>query len=227
MIPFKLILSGKEPEAPANLALSIVNPVPNSDGIYQITDSAGGTFPAYVDMTTDGGYWILAFRWTLPPAPVNSRTFNNLVVKGQPISGYSVLPATFPAIPAGRVTANPATEYLLRSSNATWTSLFGTWQRMNTFNATTDAIVHNVGVPAVTSIGNRTMHGHRTGWGSPTTMNLVLGFWTVAGPNGHCGGAGIVGTNKCCPVGSQGDGGSHYDGTNSVKQVYLRAVNKP
>lgn len=213
--------------APTDLALSIVNPVAGSSGIYQITDSNGETFPAYVDMATDGGYWVLAARWVGNVATANQRTFLNLVVRDQPINGYSVNPSTHPAIPAGRITQNPALQYSLRSSNSSWTSLFGTWQRMSTFENASQSILHGVGVPAVTNIGNRTLHGHRTGWGGNTDLSLVLGFWTVSGNGGHCGGAGIVGPNKCCPVISSNDGGSHYDSSTSVKQIYLRASNYP
>ncbi len=225
-IPFKLILAQRTTELP-NIALSIVNPVQNADGIYQVTDSDGNTFSAYVDMTTDGGYWVLAARWVGNVATANQRTFLNLVVRDQPINGYSVNPSTHPAIPAGRIIQNPALQYSLRSSNSSWTSLFGTWQRMSTFENASQSILHGVGVPAVTSIGNRTLHGHRTGWGGNTDLSCVLGFWTVSGNGGHCGGAGIVGPNKCCPVISNEDSGSHYDSSAAIKQVYLRASNYP
>ena len=226
LLPLRLNICNKD-SAPTNLALSIVNPVEGSSGIYQVTDSNGDTFPAYVDMQTDGGYWVLAARWAGTVATANQRTFLNLVVRDQPINGYSVNPSTHPAIPAGRILQNPALQYSPRSSNSSWTSLFGAWQRMSTFENASQSILHGVGVPAVTSIGNRTLHGHRTGWAQNTSLTYPLGFWTVAGNSGHCGGAGKVGTNKCCPVVSSGDGGSHYDNTATTKQVYLRASNYP
>lgn len=227
MIPFKLLLCTQQDNQLPNLALSVINPIEGSSGIYQVTDSEGATFPAYVDMVTDGGYWVLAARWSGTVASANARTFNNLVVRDQPISGYSVNPSTHPAIPAGRITQNPALEYHLRSANTSWISSFGTWQRMSTFENLNAIIVHGVGVPAVTSVGNRTLHGHRTGWSQNTDMSWTLGFWTVAGASGVCGGAGRVGTNKCCPVISNGDGGAHYDSSTAIKQVYLRASNYP
>lgn len=227
LLPLKLRLCTQPDTALPNLALSIVNPVAGSSGIYQVTDSNGDTFSAYVDMATDGGYWVLAARWSGSVAAANQRTFNNLVVRDQPISGYSVNPSTHPAIPAGRITQNPALEYHLRSANTTWINAFGAWQRMSTFENSNQTIVHGVGVPAVTPIGNRTMHGHRTGWYQNTDMSWTLGFWTVSGNSGVCGGAARVGTNRCCPVISNEDGGSHYDATTAIKQVYLRASNYP
>lgn len=209
--------------------LSIVNPIPGSSGIYNIIDDAGNTFPAYVDMSIDGGYWILVARWTgwlSSAVPASRLRFKQTIVKNQAIAGFSVTPGPNPAIPAGRISSNPSKEWLLRSSNAAWTSLFGQWQKGQILEGN---IAHGVGVPVVTSIGPKTLHGHRTGWFESTSIENSLGFWTAAGNGGHCGGAGREGTNKCCPImafSSEGLG-SHADGTGSVKQMYLRATNYP
>jgi len=39
--------------------MKVVNPVLGVNGIYTIDAGSQGTFQAYVDMTTDGGHWIL------------------------------------------------------------------------------------------------------------------------------------------------------------------------
>lgn len=209
-------------------ALSIVNPILNSNGIYDILDDEGNTFQAYVDMTVDGGYWILVSRWTgyIPSStPANKVTFRESIAKNEAIAGYSMIPATYPAIPAGRIAKNPAKEWLFSSGNPSWISLFGNWQKGQILEG---PILHGVGVPVVTSIGNRTLHGHRTGWLQDTTLDYGIGWWTVAGNNGHCGGQAKVGTNKCCPVMAYDtEGYSAHSDASYTKQVFLRATNFP
>ena len=77
--------------------LTIVNPVQGQNGIYQITDGKNGTFPAYVNMTDDGGKWILIARWTASPS--GTVTFNNFAVKGNSITTYTNSSASYPVIP--------------------------------------------------------------------------------------------------------------------------------
>lgn len=43
--------------------LTILNPVSNVNGIYDIQDSSGAKFKAYVNMKDAGGNWILSERW--------------------------------------------------------------------------------------------------------------------------------------------------------------------
>ena len=223
-----MISSSKRRELDKVKILSIINPVPGTSGIYQIVDDAGKTFPAYVDMATDGGYWILVARWTgwvSSTMPQNKISFRQSIMKDQAIAGFSNNPASFPAIPAGKISKNPAKQWSLRSANSSWTSLFGAWQRGSTIEGD---IVHGVGLPVVTSIGNKTLHGPRTGWFQNSPVDSGFGFWTVSGNNGHCGGSGRAGTNTCCPVmafSSEGYG-VHADGT-ALKQLFIRATNFP
>lgn len=209
-------------------ALSIVNPVAGSSGIYNVVDDAGNTFPAYVEMSIDGGYWILVSRWTgyiSTSVPANKISFRKSIQKDQAISGYSVSPSMYPAIPAGRIAKNPANEWLMVSANTTWIGLFGAWQKGAIL---TGDIGPTQAIPVVTSIGNRNLYGARAGWSQVTTMDSGLGFWTQAGNSGPCGGAARLGTSKPCPVMAYTTEGyeNHSDAT-SVKSVYIRAVNYP
>lgn len=212
-------------------ALRIINPVVNSNGIYDVTDDDGNTFPAFVLMTIDGGYWVLVARWTgfissaLPSAKIS---FEKSIQKNKPVSGYSNLAASMPAIPSGKISKNPSKEWLLINGNAGWQSNLGQWQKGQTLNEDVTHIVHGVGVPVTTPSGNRTLHGHRTGWFQDTHVSAGFGFWNQSGNMGPCGGAGREGTSKYCPVMAfSNEGYSVHSDSTSVKSLYIRATNYP
>jgi hypothetical protein len=224
---YTLLISANKTHKQSTSTLSIKNPKVGQDGIYQIYDDAGNTFPAWVDMTTDGGYWIQVLRWSTPLAAGNMSPMNKQLVKGQAISGFSAVPGSYPSIPAGKIGANPANEFLFQNEHAQWKTLYGNWQRGNLFPAGTTSIQPGVPIPVVTSIGNKNFWGARGGWNLVTDMtSLQFSFWTQAGAGGPCGGSGVVGNNKCCPMADNGAYSSHCDYTN-LKRAYLRASNYP
>lgn len=199
--------------------LTIVNPVQGQSGIYQITDGKNGTFPAYVNMTDDGGNWILVARWTTSPA--GAIRFNNFAVKGNPIRTYTNDPNNYPVAPNS--IKNESSTMLIKSFGAGWTSMFGSWQSFSTFTPST--VIGPSGIAANTSIGPKTLYIRTNGWVGilPQDMTSTVGFMTTYGNSGPCGGANKVGSNKICIVYSD-DSTSHFD-IKSLKEAYIKALN--
>lgn len=209
--------------------LAIKNPVAGQSGIYDIYADDGSTFKAYVDMATDGGYWILLNRWTGATNQGSAIPAANQIQQGKSISGFTIDPTNYPTVPAGKIAKNPSKQFLIQSEHPTWKSLFGNWQRASTFLETDTAIKHNVGFPVVTPLGNKTLHGFQTGWNADTPLSSThIGFWTQAGNQGPCGGANREGPDRCCVVmpPSNAAFANHSDLT-QLKRLYLRAVNFP
>lgn len=194
--------------------LKVINPVAGVDGIYQVTDSqSGNTFDAYVNMTYDGGYWVLAAYWTSPAqfTPTNAQ----LVYKGKALSTYSYAPSTYPVIPSGII--NQSSRGLLRSENSGWISSFGQWQSFDLLNAGET----KSGYPANTSIGDKTIYSRSAGWGGIITEAGDFGFWSRLGNNGPCGGSGTAGSTKICPASNFTNWSSHVEST-AKKFFYLK-----
>lgn len=206
-------------------ALAIHEPVIGQSGIYQVYDTVGNTFPAYCEMSADGGFWILVAQWTNSPGPTLLVSFAKGMQKGLPISGYSNNPGSFPAIPAGKFPSNPATEWLLKDENIGWKALYGDWQRGKLFESTRTSIPSGEPIPVVTPLGNKTLYGPRSGWYLPTVMTYGIGFWTIEGPGGPCGGAGTSGSSRICPI-MEPTHEAHADYT-AIKRYFVRASNAP
>jgi len=206
-----------------NSYLKIVNPQASS-GIYNVTNGQGGTFPAYVDMSMDGGYWLLIARWTNYPASAGDKSFNNVVVKGQNLATYTMDATNYPVVPSGY--SNTSTRALFASGNATWVSRYGQWQSFNTFAS--GSTINSGGFSVSTPLGAKTLYAVVTGWASDGTtsapMSSVFGLWTAYGNGGDCGGAGIVTPNRICAALSNGLQANHLDYT-SVKSLYIKASN--
>lgn len=199
--------------------LTIKNPVQGQSGIYDITDGKGGTFKSYVNMTDDGGNWILVARWTASPA--GTITFNNIAVKGNPMTTYSNSSSTYPVIPTGKI--NDSDRMLIKGGSAGWKSRYGDWASFSTFNPS--AVVTASGFPASTSIGPRTLYMRANGWPTvlPQNMTGIFGLWTTYGNTGPCGGANIAGSSPVCLTYS-GDTGTHFD-ISSLKELYIKSNN--
>ena len=195
--------------------LKINNPVAGVNGIYSVTDTASNTnFNAYVNMTYDGGYWVLALYWT-SPAQI-TRTNRQLVYKDNPISTFSSNESIYPVMPSGII--NGATRGMLVSLNSGWTNLFGAWQSFELLNPGE----LKAGYLAKTPLGNKTIYPMAAGWGGRVTEAGTFGFWSVYGKNGGCGGDGVIGSGKYCPSTNFGNWSLHADGS-SGKFYYLKA----
>lgn len=208
---------------------SIVNPVVGSSGIYQITDDAGNKFDAYVDMVTDGGFWIQVARWTgaIPAGSVVG--MDKMLVKDNNLVGYSANPSTNPSVPAGRILKNPAKEFMFQSDASVWKTLYGNWMVGQLFPAGTTMWGVDTAMPVRTSIGNKNVYGARSGWRLDTDLRAIpLSFWTINNANGPCGGSGRTKTGDCCPMMDANAAGynAHCDYVN-MKRFYLRAANYP
>ena len=199
--------------------LTVVNPVSGQSGIYQVTDGKNGTFPAYVNMTDDGGKWILIARWTSSPSGIV--TFNNFAVKGNPIKTYSNQSATYPVAPTG--TINDSSRMLIKSYGSGWTSAFGSWQSFSTF--TPGTIIGPSGIAANTPLGPKTLFIRANGWPSELAqgMTSTVGFFNVYSNGGQCGGSGRVGSNPICFTYTD-DYAVHFD-LSSLKEAYIKALN--
>lgn len=225
MVAINLLKSGKYHTKQSKAPFAIHAPVAGVSGVYQIYDNVGGTFPAYVDMVSDGGYWILDAQWVTAPSSALQVTFARGMQKGKPLYGYSNNPAQFPVIPTGKFPANPAEEWLLQVDSSGWKSRYGDWQRGTLFPSTKTSIAATEKVPVITPLGPKDLYGHRTGWNIPTEMTWGIGFWTQPGAGGPCGGVGATGYDKICPVMDPSYGG-HADFI-SMKRYFLRASNAP
>ena len=194
--------------------LKIINPIAGVDGIYQVTDSkSGNTFNAYVNMTYDGGYWVLAAYWTSPSQ--FTRTNAQLIYRGKALSTYSAAPSTYPVIPSGII--NQSSRGLLRSENSGWISLFGQWQSFDLPNAGEI----KTGYLATTSSGNKTIYPRSAGWGGNVEEVGTFGFWSTNTNTGACGGSGRAGTSLICPSSNFTNWASHVEGS-AKKFFYLK-----
>ncbi|WP_410950750.1 hypothetical protein [Pseudomonas sp. S1(2024)] len=191
---------------------TVLNAVAGRNGIYQVTNGST-TFSAYVDMTTDGGKWVLVARWT----SLANATFNNVVVKGQPIKGVTNDSANYPIIPAGII--NSSDKVLIANGNSSWIQAYGAWQRFETLPADTN--LNYSGIPAVSPSGSYLFYHPGAGWASAQTMTAPFGLWTTPNRSGACGGANTPGTNRMCPVLGT-TYAQHADSTNE-KRLYLKA----
>lgn len=192
---------------------TVINPVAGRNGIYTVKNKTN-TFSAYVDMTTDGGKWVLAARWVESSESV---AFNNIVVKGNALKTQSIDPTNYPVIPSGNL--NTSDRVLVVSGNASWQAKYGAWQEFATFAPNT--VLNSSGFPVTSPSGNFTLYHDRSAWNLPQTMDQTFSMWTVPNNSGDCGGANRVGPNRMCVVMGPGYG-SHADLT-SVKSLYLKA----
>ena len=194
--------------------LKIQNPVAGVNGIYQVKNTeTNTTFNAYVNMTYDGGYWVLATYWTSPSQL--TRLNSQLVYKDKPLSTYSANVSTYPVIPSN--TTNGSTRGMLVSSNSGWVSLFGQWQSFDLLNPGDSKSGYLVKTP----IGNKTIYSQAAGWGGNISEGGTFGFWSVMGYGGVCGGAGVEGSSKICPSTNFPNWSSHVEGS-SGKFYYLK-----
>jgi hypothetical protein len=206
-----------------NSYLRIVNPQ-SSSGIYNVTDGKGGTFPVYVDMSMDGGYWLLITRWTSYPSSLAEHTFSNVVVSGQSLLTYTNDTTNYPVVPSGYT--NSSTRALFNSANTSWTSVYGQWQSFNLFS--NGAVLNSNGFSANTPLGTKTFYAVVTGWAIDGTtsapMSSVFGLWTAYGNGGACGGATRAAPTKICAAMSNNLQANHLDAV-SVKSLYIKASN--
>lgn len=191
---------------------TVLNAVAGRDGIYQVK-SGSDTFNAYVNMTTKGGKWVLVARWR----SLIGASFNNVVVKGQPIKGVTNDPVNYPIIPSG--TINSSDKVLILNGNPNWIQTYGAWQQFETLPSGTN--LNYKGIPAVGPSGSFEFYHHGSAWNTTQTMSASFGLWTVPSRNGDCGGAGRSGPNPICPILATGYS-QHGDSTNE-KWLYLKA----
>lgn len=225
MAAINLLLPGRYVLKQSKAALAIHAPVVGQSGIYQVYDTVGNTFPAYCDMVSDGGFWILDAQWVAPVTVANQVTFIKGMVKGKPLAGYTNNPTLNPCIPTGKFPANPATEWLLVNSHSAWITMYGAWQRGQLFPNNKASIGAAEAIPVVTPLGNKNLYGPVAGWNGPTPLTTNIGFWTQPGAGGPCGGNGTPGSVRMCPT-QDSSYSAHSDFT-TTKRYFLRASNAP
>lgn len=200
--------------------LYVENPVPGQSGIYSISNGEGGSFPAYVNMTDDGGYWVLIGRWTQLPSNEPKRNFKDVVVRGGKVVTYTNDASGHPVVPKNY--KNNSARVLFKSFNSEWVNRYGTWQSFTTYSSSSSLAS---GIQAKTSIGSKVLYAEAAGWRGQRLedMSDTFGLWTQVGAGGPCGGSGVAGGNRICPSFSYATA-PHFDVT-SLKEVYLRANN--
>ncbi|AXH59848.1 hypothetical protein [Pseudomonas amygdali] len=195
-----------EPE-PTTPGFKVLNAVPGQNGIYNVSID-DQTFPAYVDMTTNGGYWVLALYWGTPMTPAPQ--MRDLAVSNVPLRTWSANAASYPVVPSG--ITNVAKEGMIISTNPTWTSSYGAWQSFQTQEGTRVVDAANP-IEVTTPGGSINMWLPANGWSSTTFATSGFGLFTKPNNSGECGGANVVGSKRSCP-GYQGSGSaSHFDMT--------------
>lgn len=199
--------------------LVVMNPIEGQSGIYDIGDGDGNTTKAYVDMTSDGGYWILIARWTQMPSNTGTITFNRVALKGAAMKTYTNNASSYPVLPDG--TKNISQRILFKSANSGWKSLYGDWQSFSTYGSNVRIVD---GIAANTSIGSKTLYPESAGWPGIRRDDLTetFGLWTTNNNSGPCGGNGRAGTTKICPSYSYATA-PHFDIT-SVKEIYIKGI---
>lgn len=199
-----------------NVGFVVLDATPGVDGIYMVLDKrTGDTFSAYVNMTDDGGNWVLVAYWIKPSD--FSRRFNEIGVKGKEIKTYSKDPIQFPVPPAGFI--NGSSRALLKSENSGWIQQYGTWQSYDVFE---DGDVSYTGFPANSSKGNVTLFVIGNAWSAPQLPESIFGFSPTYGPSEACGGNGKTGKTKICPISNLSGWSSHAEGS-ARKFYFLKA----
>lgn len=198
--------------------LSVVGAKEGVNGIYPVRADDGSTFNAFVDMTTDGGYWVLLADWTA--AMATTLTFNETVTRGNALRGWSRDATNRPAIPAGKILNNQASQWMFQSDSPTWKSLFGNYQKAPLLAPNTILGVN--GIVVETPVGRRTVFSPRAGWSADTGLGLSFGLWSAWGAGGGCGGANVFGSTRECPVADSGAYSGHADYVTN-KRLFVRA----
>ncbi len=198
--------------APPVNCLAALNAGSTTSGIYTIDiDGAGPIAPSqvYCDQTTDGGGWTMIAYWVGPVS--STRTFDQLVVAGKPISPLTQDTTNYPALPAG--VTNTFTHILAKNANPDWTSLYGTWVKFPVF--TTTVSIGSSGFAATKANGQATtFFAPGNGWDPTVGGDGYFGMFTVFGNSGICGGANICG-QKVCPAFYTNPYNCHFDQTNA------------
>lgn len=186
-----------QPEEPVNESgeFMVINPIPGQNGIYQVEYASGKRMPAYVNMSIDGGYWVLIAYWI---GGVPEKTFSSVVERGAIINGVTQDAVNYPILSGVPNTSNKA---MFISSNSGWISRYGSWLTFDTF--ANGAVLGSSGFIANTPLGSKTIYHARAGWKEVKTLSTSkFGLWTTWGSGGPCGGAnvGTSDANEICPA---------------------------
>lgn len=207
-------------DRPVESEYTILNAQEGVNGIYRVSGPDGEEFDAYCDMTTDGGHWILIARWAA--SPNKTITWGQVIVKDAALNTTTNSATLYPVIPTG--VRNVSKEVLFKSAASGWVSRYGQWLK---FTTTDDPalVITSSGIDAMRGSDRAIvkMHGESAGWGGNTSMTNNFSLWTQWGNGGPCGGAGVCGSQKICPViRANYNYSCHFD-FSSVKQLFIRS----
>jgi len=208
---------------PGGILFNTVGSEKAQSGIYKIMADDGSFFDAYVDMQTDGGYWIQVGDWAGAVSRVVA--FNDTIVEGMPIKGLTTDAVNRPVIPPGKLNANKSKQWMLQSAHPGWVALFGSWIRGKILQGT--SIAWNVAIPVQSELGAKAVYGWRTGWTDTTYFTSQFALWPVTGNGGPCGGANVGKSGAPCPVFDSGGGLAAHTDYVYRKRLFIRATNFP
>lgn len=193
----------------------------DSSGIYTLQNmSTGESNNVYVEKVGTEDYMLIA-NWT--SFGTQDRSWRDLVQKGYNFVPYDeISDATRPVWPTA--TLNKSEKWMFTSDRFGWRTLYGDYQTANTFDSAKANIAAGEAIPVSTPLGNKNFYTGGSAWNQNTLITDPIRIWTHADNSGPCGGAGIVGSDKICPIISAtwGSGGDFHADKTGTKRLYLK-----
>lgn len=193
-----------------------------TSGVYTLSRISGGVtsyFSAYCEMSIDGGGWTLMFYGNYNNSSKPDIKVQDSIIQGYALSSRTENSSTYPVLPKGLT--NNFTQFMHYStSNATWQSSMGAWQRASMFANTTGLISSNFN-GVLTANGKTAMYHGNKGWNLSVGLTDILVLWDAPGISGICGGAGTAGGKNCPVFGYLNNYVYHYDNSNT-RFFYVR-----
>jgi len=194
----------------------------DSSGIYTLQNvSTGESNNVYVEKVGAEEYMLIA-NWT--SSGTADRSWRDMTQKGFNFVPYNEL--NDPERPAWPTPVlNNSDKWMFTSDCAGWVSRYGAYLIANTFDSSKTQIAVGEAIPVNTPLGNKNIYSGSSAWSQVTAMTDPIRLWTHPDNSGPCGGAGIIGTDKICPIISASWGqvaSSWHTDQTGTKRMYLK-----